>query len=276
MIVFLNGKFVPENRAVVSVFDRGFLYGDALFEAMIVTRWQPFRWREHMLRLRRGMKFLQLTIPYSDSQLLKYALTLIRRNKMPESILRLNITRGITTRGYPPKNAVHPAIVMSLHPAPVVTEPLRWRAIISTFRLPANDPLTGFKTTNKLPQIMARAEAGSRADEAILLNTDGRLAEGSTSNLFWIRGGTIFTPALPEGALPGVTRAAILKLCVKMKIKCRETKASPTELRRADAAFLTMTSRGVVEIASLDGRKFGRSPVTAKLWSAYRELLRVE
>jgi branched-chain amino acid aminotransferase len=274
MIVFLNGKFVAENRAVVSVFDRGFLYGDALFEGMLVTRGRPFRWREHMERLQCGRAFLKLTIPFSHEELLGHALQLVKRNKMPECILRLSITRGITARGYSPRNATRPAVVMTLHPAPVIKKMPRWRVITASFRLPANDPLTSFKTANKLPQVLARAQAdAAAAQEAILLNTDGRLAEGTTSNLFWIKDGTVFTPALPDGALPGVTRAVVLDLCVKMNIKCKEKKAGPPELRQADGAFLTMTSMGIVEMESLDGRKLGRSPLVGKLWAGYRKLL---
>lgn len=274
MIVFLNGKFVPEERAVISVFDRGFLYGDGLFEGVLVTGGRLFRWHEHMARLQRGIDFLRLTVPFATGDLLKNALRLVERNNMPECILRLSMSRGITERGYSPKNARHPAVVMSLHPVPAIQLLPRWRVITASFRLPANDPLTNFKTANKLPQVLARAEADNAgAQEAILLNTNGHLAEGTTSNIFWLKNDALSTPALPAGALPGVTRATVLELCVKMNINCREKKARPAELLQADAAFLTMTSMGIVEIASLDGHKFGRSPLTKKLWTAYRKLL---
>ena len=277
MIVFLNGHFVPEKRAVVSVFDRGFVYGDALFEGMLVTRGRPFRWAEHMERLRRGMAFLQLTVSSPPDELLRHALILVKRNRMPECILRLSVTRGVTARGYSPKNAKHPAVVMTLHPAPVITKMPHWRVVTASFRLPANDPLTRFKTANKLPQVLARAEADAAgAQEAILLNTDGRLAEGTTSNLFWIKEGAVCTTALPDGALPGVTRGVVLGLCSEMKISCKEKRAWPRELRQSDGAFLTMTSMGVVEIDSLDGRKLKRSPLVGKLWSAYRNLLETD
>jgi branched-chain amino acid aminotransferase len=274
MIVFLNGRFVPEKQAVVSVFDRGFLYGDALFEGLLVTRGHPFRWPEHMRRLQRGVEFVQLTIPYSYDDLLEYALKLIQRNKMPECMLRLSITRGITARTYSPKGATRPAVVMTLHPTPVIDKLPRWPVVTASFRLPANDPLTTFKTTNKIRQVLARAEADAAGgQEAILLNTEGRLAEGTTSNLFWVKDGVVCTPVLPDGALPGVTRAAVLELCVKMNIKCKEKKAGPGELRQADGAFLTMTSMGIVEMASLDGRKCKQSPLVGRLWAEYRKLL---
>ena len=276
MIVFLNGKFVGEDDAVVSVFDRGFLYGDGLFEAMLVKGGQPFGWNEHMERLGQGIEFLQLTVPFPMDGLRRLASELIQRNQMPEGILRLTISRGITGRGYSPKNAIRPAVVMSLHPAPVLDRRKmpRWRVITSSFRQASNDPLTRFKTANKLPQVLARAEADlAGAQEAVLLNTDGFLAEGTTSNIFWVQDNAVCTPPLPAGALPGITRRLIIGLCVKLKVSWREKRAKADELRRAQGAFLTMTSMGVVEIESLDGCKLQRSPLVKKLWVAYRRLL---
>jgi len=276
MIVFLNGKFVPEEKAVVSVFDRGFLFGDGLFEAMLVRRGEIFRWEEHIGRLRGGIEFLKLTVPYTPQELFRFSMQLIQRNRMPECLLRLNVSRGITARGYSPKNATRPAVVLSLHPAPVLDDrrPARWRVITSTFRLPANDPLTRIKTANKLPEVMARAEADAAgAHDAILLNPTGHVAEGTSCNVFWVRDNVVCTSPLSSGALPGVTRAAILELCVKKNIRCRETNARPADLHRAQGLFLTNTSMGVIEVQSLDGHKRRSSSLVRQLWAAYRSLL---
>jgi len=276
MIVFLNGKFVPEGRAAVSVLDRGFLYGDGLFEALLIKQGRPFGWAQHMERLADGIAFLKLTLPYAPRQLHRFALELVKRNRMADCILRLSLSRGVTARGYSPKSAVNPAIVMTLHPLPVadMKRLLRWRVITSTFRLPVNDPLTRFKTANKLPQVLARAEADSAgAQEAILLNTAGYVAEGSTSNVFWVEKNALCTTPLPSGALPGVSRRAILELCVKTNIPWREKKARPAALHQSLGAFLTMTSMGVVEIQSLDNRPLRCSPLVKELWGAYQAML---
>jgi len=195
---------------------------------------------------------------------------------MPECLLRLNISRGITARGYSPKNADHPAIVLSLHPAPALDDsgPTRWRVITSSYCLPVNDPLTSVKTANKLPEVMARAEAdAASAHDAILLNPRGEIAEGTSCNIFWVSDGVVCTTPLRSGALPGVTRAAIKELCVKRKIPYREKSARPADLLKAQGVFLTLTSMGVVEVESLDGRQLPRSPMVKKLWAAYRALL---
>lgn len=277
MIVFLNGKFIPAERAVVSVFDRGFLYGDSLFEGILVTGGAPFRWDDHIKRLRQGIEFLQLTLPYSQRQLFDFAIKLVRRNKMPECMLRLTMTRGITGRTYSPKNAVNPATVMTLHPAPKITKLPRWKVITASIRMMAGDPLTRIKTSNKVRQVLARAEADAAgANEAILLNSDGQIAEGTTSNVFWVKKNVVYTPKLPDGALPGVTRAVIFEICDKLKIPHREQSAAISTVRDADAAFLTMTSMGIVEIESLDGRAVRSSPLVARLWKEYQGLLKAD
>jgi len=276
MIVFLNGEFVPEEKALVSVFDRGFLFGDGLFEAMLVRRGQIFRWEEHIERLRHGIEFLKLALPCSTGDLFRFSMQLIERNRRPECLLRLNLSRGITARGYSPKNATRPALVLSLHPLPALHDrrPARWRVITSAYCLPADDPLTRIKTANKLPEVLARAEADAAgAHEAILLNPTGCVAEATSANVFWVRGNVVCTTPLASGALPGVTRAAIIELCVKMNIPWRERNARPADLRRAQGLFLTNTSMGVIEVASLDGRKLRCPPLLSTLRAAYRALL---
>jgi branched-chain amino acid aminotransferase len=276
MIVFLNGEFVPEEKAVISVFDRGFLFGDGLFEAMLVRRGEIFRWEQHLERLQRGIDFLKLTVPFSKEELFRFSMQLIQRNRMPECLLRLNLSRGITARGYSPKNAVRPAVVLTLHPLPVLDDkrPNHWRLVTSSYCLPAHDPLTSFKTTNKLPEVMARAEADAAgAHDALLLNPRGYIAEGTSCNIFWAQDNVVCTTPLSSGALPGVTRAAVLELCVKLNIAYREKNAKPADLLRAQAVFVTNTSMGVVEVESLDGCKLPRSPLVKELWTAYRMLL---
>ncbi|HTH46277.1 MAG TPA: aminotransferase class IV, partial [Candidatus Limnocylindria bacterium] len=148
MIVFLNGQFVPEADAKVSVFDRSFLYGDGLFESVRVYAGQAFRWPQHLERLHAGAKFLGIRIPFTDAELTTAATELVARNGLPESNLRLVLSRGVGPRGYSPKGADSPTLVMTLHPAPVVSpeQPMRWELITSSFRIPAGDRLATFKT----------------------------------------------------------------------------------------------------------------------------------
>lgn len=261
---------------MVSVFDRGFLYGDGLFETLRVHRGVPFCWEQHMERMRHGAKLLRLQIPYDSEQLKGLADKLIQRNKMAESLLRITITRGVGERGYSPKGAERPSLVMSLHPAPVVDaeNPPQWKLMVSSVRVPAKDLITQIKTCNKLAQVLARSEADSAgAQEALLINTNDEIAEASSSNLFWVEKGVVCTPTLASGALPGVTRGLVLDICRRMDLPAREMDIRPGGLHEADAVFLSLTSMGIVEVTHLDDRELRRAPVVARIFHAYRALL---
>jgi branched-chain amino acid aminotransferase len=278
MIVFLNGKLVPEEQAVVSVFDRGLLYGDGLFEAVRVFNGKPFRWDQHLERLQRGADFLRIRIRQPLEALRGFADQVVARNQMPDSLLRIVFTRGVGPRGYSPKGADRPTMVMSLHPAPArPQEVFGWRLVTSTVRLPANEPLANFKTCNKLAQVLARAEADAAgANEALLLNTEGSVVEGSSSNLFWIEQGTVYTPPLAAGILPGVTRAVVMDLCRTAGLTLLEGKTTPERLRASEGLFLSLTSAGIAEAITLDGRTLARSAAVTRLHAAYWDLLVAE
>jgi len=272
MMVFLNGRFVPEEQATVSVFDRSFLYGDGLFESMRVTRGKPFRWWQHMERLRQGGDFLGIKIPYGCKALEKFAAELIAQNQMPDALLRLTLSRGVGLRGYSPKGADKPTTVMTLHSLPPTAR--GWRLVTASRRLPADEPLAQFKTANKLAQVLARGEADAAgADEALLLNTDGFVVEGASCNLFWVQDGVVCTPPMTSGVLAGVTRAVVLELCQALALPVRETTVTPKALRKVEGVFLTLSSLGVIPAAEMDGTPLGQSPIVAKLQHAYGELL---
>lgn len=276
MLIFLNGQFVPEERAVVSVFDRSFLYGDGLFETMRVFHGKPFRWEQHIERLQRGADFLGIKLPFTPEALLGFADELIAKNNLPDALLRLTLSRGVGVRGYSPKGAENPILVMSLHPAPAFEagNPPRWKLITSSHRLPANEPLAHYKTCNKLVQILARAEADAAgADEALLLNTDGFVVEGASSNLFWIEGNAVCTPPLAAGILPGVTREVILEICQELEHEVRETNITVEKLRAADGMFISLSSVGVVETNSLDREMVKASPITKQIQNHYGKLV---
>ena len=278
MIVFLNGEFVPEAEAVVSVFDRGLLYGDGLFETIRIANGKPFRWDQHEQRLRQGAEFLGIRISPSSAELREAAIKLVGQNKLANALLRVLLTRATGPRGYSPRGADTPTLAMSLHPAVAPTaEPSGWHLLTSRVRLSAHEPLANFKTCNKLAQIVARAEADSaEANEALLLNTDGWVVEGASSNLFWIEAGKIHTPPQAAGILPGVTRAVIKELCASAQLEFHESETTAQRLSSCDGLFLSLSSAGVVEGITLDGVQLRRSPIAQSLHSAYWELLESE
>src|SRR6266571_933323 len=272
MIVFLNGEFVPAERAVVSVFDRCFLYGDGLFETVLIFKGNPFRWSQHLERLQRGADFLKIQLPFAPEALCGFASQLVARNQVQDSLLRLTLSRGVGVRGYSPKGAERPSVVMSLHPAPAVDppDPPGWRLKTSSFRLPANEPLAQFKTCNKLAQVLARAEGDAAgAEEALLLNTEGFVVEATSSNLFWIADGVVWSPPLASGILPGVTRGLVFELCQNLGLGVREGNVSALELQQAQGSFLSLSSTGIAQAISLDGKELARSPLVGVLSRSY-------
>ncbi len=277
MTVFLNGQFVPEEQAVVSVFDRGFLYGDGLFETMRVFNGRIFRWDQHLARLQRGLEFLNLNVSLNPGQLRGIAQRLVDENQLPDSLLRLTISRGVGKRGYSPVGADKPTLVMSVHPAPTLSTQNGWRVVISTVRLPAGEELATHKTCSKLPQILARMEADAAgADEALLLNTEDLVVEGASSNLFWLEGKQVCTPPLPAGILAGVTRAVVLEICRDLQIPTRESTVTAKQLPATQGAFVSLSSFGIVPISSLNGKEMPFSPLSTQIAAAYQDLLRRE
>jgi branched-chain amino acid aminotransferase len=274
VLVFLNGQFVPEAQAVVPVNDRGFMYGDGLFETLRVCGGRPFRLAQHLERLMRGADFLKIKCPFTPRELQKFADKLVEKNQMPEAILRLMLTRGPGERGYTPRADGRPTVVMTLHSTPPSGKPVSWNLITSSYRLPAADPLASFKTLNKLTQVMARGEAVERgADEALLLNPDGEVAETASGNLFWADQGNVCTVPAGRGVLPGITRAVVLEICPALGITTCQRVIRSDALRHAAGLFITQSGFGIVPVTALDGEPVTPSPLVDRIARAYGDIL---
>jgi len=274
MMVFLNGQFVSEAGAVVPVNDRGFLLGDGLFETLRVVNGKPFRMAQHLERLARGADFLKIKLPFPPKELEKFAGQLVEKNQLPEAILRVTLTRGPGGRGYSIKDAAQPTLVMALHPAPSRDSRWEWRLITSSYRIPASDPLASFKTTSKILHVLARAEAEEKgADEALLINTNGEVAETAGGNIFWVYQDKICTVPTGRGVLPGITRAIVLEICQALGLQTNKRVIKPEALRHSQGIFVTQSALGIVPIVSLDGEPVASSPLVDQLAGAYDEML---
>jgi len=276
MLVFLNGQFVPETQAVVPLTDRGFMYGDGLFETLRIVNGRPFRLAQHLERMRRGADFLKIKRPFSTEQLQQFAGQLIKKNQMRDAILRVVLTRGPGERGYTPGAGGQPTVAMSLHTAPPldVENPICWRLVTSALRIPTGDPLASFKTLNKLAHVMARLEAlEQQAHEALLLNTNGEAAEAASGNLFWVARGRVCTVPADSGVLPGVTRAAVLEICQTLGLPADQRVIKPEGLRKSEGIFITQSVFGVVPVTALDGEAVATSPLVDQIRRAWHERL---
>ena len=274
MIVFLNGEFVPEDQAVVSVNDRSFLYGDGLFETMRIVHGRPFRMAQHLERLVRGADFLKIKLPFTPKEIQKFAEQLVGKNEMPEAVLRVTLSRGVGPRGYSPRGAERPVMVMTMHPTPPLDQIVEWSLVTSSFRIPASDPVSSFKTTSKLLNIMARAEAEEKgADEALIINTNGEVAETTSGNLFWVYQDKICTVPTGRGVLPGITRAVVLEICQALELETNKRVIKPEALRNSQGIFVSQSVFGIVPVTSFDGLPVTPSPLVDQISRAYDEML---
>jgi aminodeoxychorismate lyase len=273
-MVFINGKFLSEAGAVVPVNDRGFMYGDGLFETMRVLNGKPFRFAQHLERMTRGADFLKIKPPFAPKKLEKFAVQLIEQNKMPDAMLRVMLTRGPGERGYGFSGESQPTVVMTLHAAPSLEKTIEWNLITSSFRIPAADPLSSFKTTSKILHVMARAEAAEKgADEALLVNTNGEVAETAGGNLFWVYDDKICTVPTGRGVLPGITRAIVLEICQAMGLQTSKRVIKPEALRNSRGIFVTQSALGIVPVSVFDGESIAPSPLVDQIARAYHEML---
>ena len=276
MVVFLNGHFMPEADAVVPLNDRGFLLGDGLFETARVAHGRPFRLAQHLERLVRGADFLKIKLPFTAKEIQKFAGELIGKNDLSDAMLRVTLTRGVGTRGYSTKGADQPMLALTLQPLPVQNgdEPLQWSLITSSFRIPASDALSSFKTTSKILNVLARAEAEEKgADEALLVNANGEVAETAGGNLFWIYHDKICTVPTGRGVLPGITRAVVLEICQALGLETNKRVIKPEMLRNAEGIFVTQSAFGIIPVAAFDGLPVAPSPLVDQIASAYNEML---
>jgi branched-chain amino acid aminotransferase len=276
MVVFLNGQFLPETEAVVPINDRGFMYGDGLFETIRVVGKRPFRMAQHLERMTRGADFLKIKSPFTPKELEKFAEQLIERNKIPEAILRVTLTRGSGERGYTPNGDGKPTVVMTLHATPSLDteKAIEWNLVTSSFRIPAADPLASFKTMSKLTHVMARIEATEKgADEALLINTNGEVAEAASGNLFWVYQDKICTVPTGRGVLPGITRAVVLEICQTLGLQTNKCVIKPEALRNSEGIFITQSVLGIVPVIAFDGEMVTPSPLVDQIARAYNEML---
>jgi branched-chain amino acid aminotransferase len=243
---------------------------------MRVCNGRPFRLTQHLERLERGADFLKIKCPFTAKELGKFAGQLVGKNKMPEAVLRVTLTRGPGERGYTPQPGSRPTVVMTLHAAPPmdVKNPVSWRLVTSLYRIPAGDPLSSFKTANKLIHILARMEAVEKgADEALLVNMNGEVAETASGNLFWVNRDTICTVPTGRGVLPGITRSVVLEICRTLGLPTNECVIKPKALRKSAGIFITQSALGIVPVTVLNGEPVAPSPRLDPILRAYHEML---
>jgi branched-chain amino acid aminotransferase len=283
--VWIDGKTVDAEAARVPVFDRGFLYGDSVYEVLRTFDGRPFALEPHLDRLERSAAGLVMKLPPRATIVRAIEDTLKAANE-PNAYVRIIVTRGAGEIALDPAAADEPrliVIVKNVHlPPPSAYADGVEVAIVGRSRTSPNapgqtvDPTV--KSGNYLISVLAVAEARSRhAYEAILCDGVGRITEGGSSNFFTIGGDRIATPPVSSGLLEGITRHTVIDLCRSAGIAVDESPLWPADLKRADEAFLTSSVRGVVPIVRVDGQPVGTGkpgPITRRVMALYDEKTR--
>lgn len=276
-IIYVNGELVPSEEASVSVFDRGLLYGDGLFETLRLYDGIPFLLGEHLKRLLDGAHFLEIKNCPSPTGLREaIRLTIEVNPSYRDGVLRVNLTRGRSQRGLSLAYEQTPSLFII--PAGLPYRDEFYEKGVSVITVPDNrGKLTFLKTLNFLPNVLAKAEAEKQgALEAIFIRDD-RVTEGTISNVFAVFEGSLVTPPLGDGMLPGITRSLVLRLARDLKIDHAERTLTKLQLLKMDEVFLTNSVMEIMPVAFVDGVKIGESAlgeITRSLRRAYAEFVR--
>lgn len=269
---WIDGTVVDAAEARIPVVDHGLLYGDGVFEGIRIRKRRVFRLERHLARMETAARFIGLELPGGVDALRSIVLQTARAFGEDEAYVRLIVTRGEGGLGIDPANCAKPRIIcladrIALYP------PEKLRAgldlITSSVRRPAPDVLDPrVKSLNYLNNVLAKLEARrAHADEALLLNAAGNVAEASAANVFALRDGVLLTPPGTDGALEGVTRATVLEIAETIGVVARERTLGRFDLFASEEVFLTGSGAGIVPVRSLDGRPLGtvRGPVFSKV-----------
>jgi branched-chain amino acid aminotransferase len=280
MKIYIDGKYLDEKNAKISVFDHGLLYGDGIFEGIRAYNGRVFKLKEHIDRLFYSAKALLLPIPISHAQIMKAVVDTCRANKLREGYIRLVVTRGIGTLGLNPNRCKNPSVIViadkiQLYPESHYKRGLDIITVPTTRNLhSALNP--AIKSLNYLNNILAKIEANNGGvEEAVMLNAEGYVAECTGDNIFIVKGNTLSTPPLSAGALYGITRQTVMELAQKDGLAVAEPNLTRYDLFNADECFLTGTGAELIPVVKIDGRVIGTGkpgPVTKGLVSAYRVL----
>jgi branched-chain amino acid aminotransferase len=277
MKVWLDSRVVDPSEAVIPVTDHGLLYGDGLFEGLRVYSSAVFRLGDHLDRFVAGAKAIGLVLPGGRARAEKAVLEVARAYGQSDAYLRLVATRGAGELGVDPTLCRTPRLfciadAIRLYPAEKLARGID--LVTSSVRRPASDALDPrVKSLNYLNSVLAKREARLRgADEALILNAAGQIAEASVANVFCVKRGELLTPPATDGALEGITRRSVLELAADLAIPAREATIGRFDLFAADEVFLTGTGARIVGVASLDGEVIGEGrlgPITKRLEEAF-------
>jgi branched-chain amino acid aminotransferase len=280
--IWLDGKWCDRATATVSVYDHGLLYGDGVFEGIRVYGGKIFKLSEHLDRLYDSAKAIWLTIPIPKDEMAAVTEEAVRRSGIAEAYIRHIVTRGVGDLGLDPRKCPKASVIIIVDTIRLFAEEVYetgLRVVTAGTPIPHREALSPrVKSLNYLPHILAKIEGiHSGADEVLMLDSEGHVAEGSGQNLFVIKQGVVRTPAAYAGILKGVTRDVVIQLAREAGHEVQETMLNRYDVYTADEAFFTGTASELIAIRQVDGRIIGQGkpgPVTRDLRSRFQALAR--
>ena len=284
MKIYLDGRFVDDADAKVSVFDHGLLYGDGVFEGIRLYGGNVFRLEEHLERLEYSAKAILLALPLTRAELSWVVCESCRQNNLTDAYIRLVVTRGVGDLGLSPWLCAKPTVFciaskISLYPQEHYDNGLAIVTVPTRRIGPAALPPT-IKSLNYLNNILGKIEAKQfGALEAIMLNEQGYVAECTADNIFIVHKGEIITPGASQGALKGITRGSMFAIAKDIGVPIREADMTRYDVWCADECFLTGTGAEVIPVVKLDGREIGTGkpgPITQRVLASFRKRVLVE
>ena len=275
MIAYVDGEWTPAAEARVSVLDHGLLYGDGIFEGVRVYGGRPFLLEEHLDRLEASARAIVLELPAKRAVIAALCAEAAERAGLDDGYLRLVVTRGVGALGVSPHTCARASLIviaapLSLYPPERYRDGVR--LITSSLRRSASDALPPqVKSLNYLTSVLASIEARRQgADEAVLLNAQGLIAECTADNLFLVSRERVLTPSVASGALAGITRNLVMQLLAQEGIEAAEAPLTPADAWTADELFLTGTGAEIVPVCEIDGRPLPAArPVTGRVRAAF-------
>lgn len=281
LTIYIDGQFYPEPEAKVSVFDHGLLYGDGIFEGIRFYNGRVFQLTQHLERLWDSAKAIMLEIPMSMEEMEAATLETIRKNNLRDGYIRLLVTRGKGNLGLSPDRCPKASVIIiaatiQLYP-PEAYERGMTVVTCATRRVAPGALSPAVKSLNYLNNIMAKIEANMcKADEGLMLNEEGYVAECTGDNIFIVKRGEIFTPPVYAGSLRGITWQAVLDIAAEQGLKVTVQQLTRYDLYTADEFFLTGTAAEVIAAVKLDNRIIGDGkpgPITNRIITRFRELV---
>ena len=282
--IYLNGEYVEKENAMISVYDHGFLYGDGIFEGIRIYDGNIFKCKEHLDRLYDSAKSIMLNIPLAYEEMKRVLIETIRKNELRDGYIRLVVSRGPGDLGLDPRRSPKANVIiiveqLAIYPPEAYTDGLKTVSVSTRRNIPdALNPK--IKSLNYLNNILVKIQANlAGVGEAIMLNSQGFVAEGSSDNIFIIKRGIVFTPPCYCGALEGITRAAIIEICQKVGYVIKEEPFTLHDVYVADEVFFTGTAAEVIAVREVDARIIGEGkagPITTHLLKEFRSIVSVD